>query len=299
MWEIWTKLILRNTTDDNIYLKLPQNMDIVINNCFYRYRYEKNFFMELIITCYIDNLCKDEAENKFYEYVESSNAILSFLYQIPIGDSSLGICGISEVSYGRKVITNQTKSRNINNLVFFLDSLKLLDEKMFKIADKCIDYFARSLKFYENNFFEEAFLSAFKGIEIISNYVYKNNYMNVFKKRNNDYFDDMLALNYDESYSNEGLDKEVKKAVLNELKRLTTIRRKIVLTMKYLKVDNQYNNIGEFVSLRNSVVAHGSTGSLNEKVNLVIDCMMLSKFVISKFVLKNKHKKAYLDGEVR
>lgn len=170
---------------------------------------------------------------------------------------------------------------------------------MFKIADNSIGYFARSLKFYEIYFFEEAFLSAFKGIEIISNYIYRNNYMKLFKKRNNDYFDDLLALNYDENYSNEGLDKEIKKAVLKELERLTTIRRKIVLTIKHLRVDSQCNNIGEFVSLRNSVAAHGSTGSLNEKVNLVTDCMKLSKFMISKFVLKDNYKKAYLYGEVR
>lgn len=120
MWKIWTNLILRNIADDNIYLKIPKNMDIVINNCFYRYRYEKGFYMELLITCYIDNLCKDEARKKFYEYVESSNAILSFLYQIPIGDSILGIYEISEVNcFDIQITTNQSKSRNLNNLVFF------------------------------------------------------------------------------------------------------------------------------------------------------------------------------------
>jgi len=86
---------------------------------------------------------------------------------------------------------------------------------------------------------------------------------------------------------------------MNQLNKLVTTRRKMILTMNFLNIKTNLYDIGEYVKSRNSIAAHGSTGSLQESTNLVLECMKLSKLIISKFILGKDFGKAYLDGSIK
>jgi len=198
MWKISTEIELENIHGEYIYLKLPNGKEIVVNNCIYKYVYSRNF-LEFFVTSYVDGGSKVEAITEFYKNVKKSNSILSFLYGISIGAVIVGTRGIEEIDNPNMPAGILTKSKNINKLTMFLESINSLDEDKKKIAHIGIYYFSNSLEFCEKEFYEEAFLAAFKGIEIISNYIFKMKYKYECKECNSNYFDDLIAKNFGEN----------------------------------------------------------------------------------------------------
>ncbi|MFJ8513401.1 hypothetical protein [Lysinibacillus xylanilyticus] len=288
-------LKLEDLEENRILVKLARNTLFKIGK-FYLYNQWDTDGSQSTLTIYVDEKDKEQAKKEIYNFVD----LLNFMYGKDLTiTTNIYINKVEGLPDSDMVLAEETKNSNILKLNSVLMHLQSLDSKKQKHVLQSLHYFSRSLKLIELELYEEAFLSVFKTIELISNDIYKNYYKDDFDNTVAQVIPNLLSELFQEEYQNSANDKDTNDSIVPILERLITLRRKIKMTLSYLKLNDEFDNFGKLVQLRNQVAAHGT--SSNKKIGMreYADCMKLSKKIITTYILGERSNKTVLDWDIK
>lgn len=226
------QLFLVTVNDESIDLKLPPNLSFMIPEtsvCVMNHEIDDD--VNTIDFCtYIEiedselnftKIYRDHLGSAFKE-VEQSLKILSFAY-----DLNLTHC-FDGASRGES-LTDKIPEQNIElfkneinviEIMKFKDTLSQLRHEnynLYRLGLASIKYYSRYLVLWDNELNEEAFLSLFKSMEIISNHIYKEYCKNNFTNQIESIVPDLLKEIFKEDFQKNGQDQVIHKSIINDL----------------------------------------------------------------------------------
>lgn len=279
--------------DNPILIKLTRNKLFRVDNYYIISRWDPSRG-DSNLTVYIVELDQNKAIEQLIGFIN----LLNFLYDIDITiSSSLHLYNVGALPTTEIIDVRDTQNNNIKKLDSVISKIKSLEETDYKIIEQCIRYYSRSLKLMELELHEESFLTAFKPIELISNYIYKNNYQQDFNEYIQNIVPEMLKKLFDEEYRYENKDKEINIKTKAALESILTQRRKISKTLGFLDLNSIKDEIGELVRLRNKIGAHGNSGKLVLTIDESLNCQKICKRIITTFLFGNMSNLTKLECE--
>lgn len=285
-------LDLQDLHENTILLKITRNKLFKINKFYLLYMWNEE---SSELRLFINELNQDKATKELDEFVD----LLKYLFNIDISiTSSMYLYPIDSLPSYEVIEADKAQNNNIKRINYVVNELEIKrTNEEYRIMTQSIRYYSRSLKLIELELWEESFLTAFKPIELISNYIYKKEYQIDFNNRINDVVPKILKNHFGEIYRDENKDKEISQSVINTLEELLTLRRKISKTLGFLKLDRIKDEIGQVVRLRNKVGAHSNSGKLKLNIDDALKCQRISKEITSRFFFGDKFLKTNLNCE--
>lgn len=286
-------LDLHDLNDNGILIKLARNKLFKAEN-FYLLNTWDSMWGDNTLTIYIDEANQENAQKQLFDFIH----LLSYLYNFDLSIStSLYLHSVKKLPEYEIIQSDTTKNKNIFKISHCLKTISALPLEQTKLITKSFHYYSRSLKLMELELFEDSFLTAFKPVELISNYIYKTNYQDDFNKHISNVVPNILTELFNEEYRDENKDKEINDAVMNALANIITQRRKISKSLSYLDLTDLNKDIGNLVRLRNRVGAHANSRSLSVDMDASVECLSICRKIISTFLFGNKNNLTKLNCE--
>jgi hypothetical protein len=223
--------------------------------------------------------------------------MLSFLYSINIGVNILEYQGFEEVDV-IDCVENLSSSNNLDRIKNFNDMLHNFEERKFRYFQKCVEFFSKGLEFhYAMDLCEEALLSIFKCIEMVSTSYSKNNIEFILEKNIKKHFDQILEETFKEQY-NKNFHSAAFKSVKNTIFCLLNLKRKIKFCVSGLKIEElmKIDEIDGLIDFRNSILAHANLKEVDyEELNSYFGkAIVLSREMIAKYFFNQSYSEVDL-----
>jgi hypothetical protein len=288
-----TKLDLFDDEDFRLNLRLTRNKLFKIHDTYLKYDWDPDH-LSTYLDIYTFAIDQEEAEAKIRIMID----LLSFLYDY---DLLLGgayyVREVENFGGENAFEKDEVKNKNILKLIEVQQIIKELPSKEQKIVLQCIRYYARALKLYDLELYEEALLTSYKAQELIVNYLYNKNYKERLESDINNVVPHLLESHFNEKYLGNGTDKEIFEDVSKLLKELVTARRKTTVILDHLGLSKYKDEVGEFVRVRNRIGAHSNSGKMLLNEEIAAQCIHLAKKIISRYLSSEDEKLVYLDGQ--
>ena len=281
-----TTLELEDLSDNKILIKLPRNNLFKIHNFYLLSEWSTNRSGSInTLSIYVDVEDKEKASKDIRFMID----LLNFMYNIDLTiTSSYMISETKNLPMTKWVHSNETKNKNIIKINNALTLLFEMEPKKQKLIKKSLHYYSRSLKLSELELYEEAFLSVYKPIKLISNNIYKNHHQKDFNDAISSVIPNLLKELFDEEFKEEGKDNDINNLIVPMLEGILTQRRKIKNTLLFLKLEREVDYCGKLVRLRNNAASHGNSRNSNIGIYEYVNCMILSKEIITAYLLGEK-----------
>lgn len=303
-------IVLEDVHEDRITLKLPrkvcyQILDYPSYLIDYTTSHDNN---EVTLATIVETTDFRSGLRQAFDQAKEALRIISFLFDVNLTRLMDGCNGYSEGEDALKLTnnTNDFKNANARKLSKFNNHVNEMNkkDKTFRYSLSAIRYYSRFLELWDNELKEEAFLSLYKALELISNRVFEDHCGSDLRTKIKNIVPEILS-----EYFNEKLIKEkeitkdlaINNTVINELGNLITARRKILFALRHFDLiyEDCAKDIGPIVQLRNSVAAHGSNNNEdNFPSDLIFPFSVLVKKVIAKFLLSDNEKYAFMEYNI-
>lgn len=270
-------LDLFDLNDFSIYLQLTRNRLFKIDN-FYILNEWDNDGSDRTLKIYVSEDDKSLAERKLKGFID----LINFLSNIDLTiTSTLNIHITKELPKD----TAEANNKNVNRIVRanrYINEIDIKEEH--NIVPQLIRYYSRSLKLIDLELYEEAYLTVFKPLELLSNFIYKKYFKENTDRYINNVLSNLLQEYFNEEFKNEDIDKEINDTVLTTLPKIITQRRKITKLLEFLKLEEHKEKIGDIVSLRNKAGAHSHSGAEKINIDTYTLCQTMCKEIISRYL---------------
>lgn len=267
-------------------------------------------------TCNITIYIKDYNHLKNKPFIEADELakqflrILGFLYNI----NFVRCMDSGHIRYSESVvqdilseplINKSNKNKNLKKIDRFNELMTLLhtnDLNKWETGMYAIKFYSKALELLDHELEEEAFFSAFKALEFITNHVYSKVYKDAIKKDINNTVAHFLNSHFDEKYQDKDDDKKANDLIVSTLTKIVSYRRKLKLTLTHLNInpsDRVLKELAICIKLRNTTAGHGNNPDKkgdNETINYerIMGFLDITKKAISHFLLGNEAMCAYL-----
>lgn len=289
----YISLDLTDLHDNSLLVKLSGNKLFKIDNIYLFYKWDTGGG-DNTLTLYIEEENQIKAENQLIYFID----LMNFLYDIDLTITShLYLHPTKALPSSDIVSVDDTNNRNFKKIHSIVKKIKELEEENYKIFKQSIKYYSRSLKLMELELYEESFLTAYKPIELISNYVYKNNFQKEFDEYIKKIVPSMLEVLFEEEYRNENKDKEINETAKKTLRGILTSRRKISKMLTHMNISSIKDEIGAIVKLRNEIAAHSNSGKHSLTLEDALDCQRICKQILTAYLLNEMSDITKLDCE--
>ncbi|MFJ7364032.1 hypothetical protein ACIQWQ_07860 [Peribacillus frigoritolerans] len=279
--------------ENTILVKLTRNKLFKVDNIYLLSRWDPSGG-DSTLNVYIEEIDENKAKEQLTRFIN----LLNFLYDIDITiASSLHLYEAGVLPAFEIINAGTTTNNNIKKINNVVQKIKNLNPTDYKIIDQSLRYYSRSLKLMELELHEDSFLTAFKPIELIANYIYKNNYQQEFNEYIGKLVPQLLKELFDEEYRDENKDKEINMTTIATLENVQTQRRKISKTLGFLNLNSLKDEIGQVVRLRNKIGAHGNSGKLILGIDESLNCQKICKHIVTTYLFGNLTQLTKLDCE--
>lgn len=285
-------LELEDLDENKILVKLARNKLFKIEK-FYLFNQWDTDGSTRTLTIYVDVEDRKKAEEEMGKFLD----LLNFMFDIDLTISTSFYFESDDLPTSVYVIAENANNNNIKKINELFTHILSLDSKKQKLIHQSLHYYSRSLKLFELELYEDAFLTAYKPIELISNNVYKYQYQTDFNLAISSVMPNLLKELFDEEFKEEGKDCEINNLIVPMLEGILTQRRKIKNTLLFLKMESEEKHCGKLVSLRNKVGAHATSGGKKIGMYEYVDCRVLSKKIITAYILGEPSDISDLDME--
>ncbi len=291
MWKV-TYLLDFDSDYEKFKFGIPRGSSFKLSNVYFTDYHWDEFSTCISVITYINEENIQKAERIARKCFHDSMRILSFLYEKHVEYS------IVKVDYKEivavDVLIEKANKNNLGKIQKFDELLVNLDPEKLRIGFASMNYYSKGLELLSLNLYEESFLSVFKSMEILANFysvnlktIFNNNIVNMYSK--------LIRDTFREEYQNQHKDKEIFDSAKSILEDLVTTRRKLNFVIKQLNLeeDEAVKYLGQMVQYR-TTAAHGNITGRELNLALFSWTFKLSKKMISKFMLEENDKIAYL-----